>query len=87
MTNVGTLYNVHHIGKCRGTKWQVELGLLEGSQTSVVDLDPDPVGSGLFGSPGAGSGLFGSLASGSGKIPDPDPLALKGPCNYNFLVI
>ena len=43
MTNVGTLYNVHHIGKCRGTKWQVELGLLEGSQTSVVDLDPDPV--------------------------------------------
>ena len=29
--------------------------------------DPDPVGSGLFGSPG------------SGKIPDPDPLTTKRP--------
>ena len=29
--------------------------------------DPDPVGSGLFGSTGSGSG--------SGKIPDPDPLS------------
>ena len=31
--------------------------------------DPDPVG----------SGLFGSLGSGSGKIPDPDPLYTKRP--------
>ena len=33
--------------------------------------DPDPVGSGLFGSSGSGSG--------SGKIPDPDPLTTKRP--------
>ena len=41
--------------------------------------DPDPVGFGLFGSPG----------SGSEKIPEPnpDPLSTKDPCNYNFLVI
>ena len=31
--------------------------------------DPDPVGSGLFGSPGCGPG----------KIPDPDPLFTKSP--------
>ena len=38
---------------------------------SVADPDPDPVGSGLFWSPG----------SGSGKIPDPDPdpLSTKRP--------
>ena len=42
------------------------------------DLNPDPVGSGLFGSPG----------SGSGKIPDLDPFSTKkDPCNSNFLVI
>ena len=39
--------------------------------SSVADPDPDPVGSGLFGSPGFGSG--------SGKIPDPDPLSTKRP--------
>ena len=38
-------------------------------ETSVVDPDPDPVGSGLIGSP----------ESGSGKIPDPDPLSTKRP--------
>ena len=37
--------------------------------SSVADPDPDPVGSGLFWSPG----------SGSGKIPDPDPLSTKRP--------
>ena len=36
--------------------------------------DPDPVESGLFGSPG----------SGSGKIPDPDPLSTKGPLQFKF---
>ena len=47
-----------------------------GSETSVAD--PDPVGSGLFGSPG----------SGSGKLPEPGPLSTKKtPCNSNFLVI
>ena len=39
-------------------------------KTSVAD--PDPVGSGLFGSPG----------SGSGKIPDPDPLSTKRPLEF-----
>ena len=43
-------------------------------ETSVADPDPDPVGSGLFGSPG----------SGSGKIPDPgpDPLSTKRPLEF-----
>ena len=44
-------------------------------KTSVADTDP--VGSGLFGKPGTGSG----------KIPDPDPLSKKDPCNSNFLFI
>ena len=35
--------------------------------TSDADPDPDPVGSGLFESPG------------SVKIPDPDPLSTKRP--------
>ena len=39
--------------------------------------DPDPIGSGLFGSPG----------SESGKIPDQNPVMTKGPLNSNFLVI
>ena len=41
-------------------------------KTSVADPDPDPVGSGLFWSPGSGSGSF---------------IHKKTPCYSNFLVI
>ena len=46
--------------------------------SSVADPDPDPVGSGLFGSPG----------SESGKVPDTDldPLSTKRPLG-NALVL
>ena len=41
-------------------------------ESSVADPDPDPVGSGLYGSPGSGSGSF---------------IHKKTPCYSNFLVI
>ena len=44
---------------------KIELSLF----CNVADPDPDPFG----------SGLFGSLGSGSGKIPDPEPLSAKRP--------
>ena len=49
------------------------------NQCCGSDPDPDPVGSGLFGSPRSESGKILDM--------DPDPLSTKRPCNSNFLIL
>ena len=55
-----TLLKVPYNSVCRNLMYTI---------VNISVADPDPVGSGLFGSPG----------SGSGKILDPDPLSTKRP--------
>ena len=72
--NINTCFKSELQQKCsivQRTRWILKLQHPAGYTVNTSVADPDPVGSGLFWSPGTGSG--------SGKILDPDPLSTKRP--------
>ena len=60
--------NIHETNNVRivGDELNLIKAVKSVPRSSVADPDPDPVGSGLFGSPGSGSG-FGKKIYGSGS--------------------